>query len=89
MTEQIILTQIQQLPESLKKEVLDFIGYLLEKHNRKKPTASSDRKQATGAGSGIEEAIRIVQAGCDMGSFGDALEFQQTARQERKLPYRD
>ena len=32
MTEQLVLRQFQQLPESLKKEVLDFIGYLWSKH---------------------------------------------------------
>ena len=32
MTEQLVLLQLQQLPENLKKEVLDFIGYLFSKH---------------------------------------------------------
>ena len=33
MTDQLILYQLQQLPESLKLEVADFIGYLLKKHS--------------------------------------------------------
>jgi len=33
MTGQLILNQLQQLPESLRQEVVDFIGYLLKKHN--------------------------------------------------------
>lgn len=40
MTDKLILTQIELLPENLKKEVLDFIGYLLMKYKnegKKKP----------------------------------------------------
>ena len=37
MTDKIILTQLQVLPEDLKKEVLDFIGYLLSKHAKQLP----------------------------------------------------
>lgn len=37
----------------------------------------------------IEEAIRIVRMGCDMSSFGDALQYQMEARKDRDLPYRD
>ena len=33
MTDQLILNQLQQLPDSLRQEVVDFIGYLLKKHN--------------------------------------------------------
>ena len=33
MSEQLIYLQLQQLPDSLKQEVIDFIGYLLKKHN--------------------------------------------------------
>ncbi len=33
MTDQIIFRQIELMPPSLQKEVLDFIGYLLAKHN--------------------------------------------------------
>jgi len=33
MKEQQVLLQLQQLPDNLKQEVLDFIGYLFEKHN--------------------------------------------------------
>lgn len=33
MTDQHILLQLKQMPDDLKQEVLDFIGYLLMKHN--------------------------------------------------------
>jgi uncharacterized protein (UPF0305 family) len=35
MTEQLILKQLVQLPENLKQEVLDFMGYLIAKHQVK------------------------------------------------------
>ncbi len=38
VSDQVILRQLQQLPNSLKKEVLDFIGYLLSKY-QKQPKA--------------------------------------------------
>ncbi|MCB9339752.1 MAG: DUF2281 domain-containing protein [Lewinellaceae bacterium] len=41
MTNKSIITQLQVLPENLKKEVLDFIGYLVMKYSKeqqKKPT---------------------------------------------------
>ena len=46
MSDQDILFQLKQLPENLQQEVLDFIGYLLMKHNldtahRSKPTFGS------------------------------------------------
>jgi len=37
----------------------------------------------------LEEALRIVRQGCDMSSFGDALQYQNETRQERSLPFRD
>ena len=37
----------------------------------------------------IAEAIQIVQKGCDMGNFGDALEYQREIRKERSMPFRD
>ncbi|MFM9949922.1 MAG: hypothetical protein ACKV1O_18445 [Saprospiraceae bacterium] len=37
----------------------------------------------------LEEAIAAVSKGCDMGSFGDALEYQINTRRERSLPFRD
>jgi Protein of unknown function (DUF2281) len=93
MSDQIIFSQLQQLPEALKKEVMDFIGYLLEKHKvsarpNKAPKPNGKVKELK-AKKELEEAIKVVQAGCDMSSFGDALEYQKSARQERKLPYRD
>lgn len=36
----------------------------------------------------LSDAIRIVQMGCDMSTFGDALEFQINIRKDRVLPYR-
>lgn len=33
MTEQQIINQLNLMPENLKKEVLDFIGYLLNKYS--------------------------------------------------------
>ena len=36
MTEQLVLRQFQQLPDNLKQEVLDFIGYLWSKYNAQK-----------------------------------------------------
>jgi len=46
MTDQHILLQLKQMPDDLKQEVLDFIGYLLMKHNltqegKHKPTFGS------------------------------------------------
>jgi hypothetical protein len=48
MKEDIILKQYEMLPDSLKKEVLDFIGFLLFKYqqkttlkNKKKPVFGS------------------------------------------------
>lgn len=35
------------------------------------------------------EALRIIRTGCDMSSFGDALEYQRRVREERALPYRE
>ncbi len=37
----------------------------------------------------IEKALRIIRQGCDMSSFGDALQYQIETRQERSLPFRD
>ncbi len=37
----------------------------------------------------LAEAIRVVRLGCDMSTFGDALNFQLEARQDRNLPFRD
>lgn len=36
MTEQMALRQLQQLPDDLKQEALDFIGYLWTKYNAQK-----------------------------------------------------
>jgi hypothetical protein len=93
MSDQIIYTQLQQLPDALKKEVMDFIGYLLEKHKvaAQPPKAPKQHKAANGikAKQELEEAIRIVKVGCDMSTYGDALNYQIETRQDRKLPKRD
>ena len=34
MTDQLILRQLKMMPDNLKQEVADFIGYLLQKHQR-------------------------------------------------------
>ena len=39
--------------------------------------------------SDLAEAIRIVSMGCDMSSFGDALQYQIEIRNDRILPYRN
>ncbi|MCF8246169.1 MAG: DUF2281 domain-containing protein [Saprospiraceae bacterium] len=72
MSDQIIFTQLQQLPDALKKEVMDFIGFLLEKHRASsQPTGTPKQpKKGKATNTELEEAIKIVQAGCDMSSFG-------------------
>ena len=35
------------------------------------------------------EALRIIRKGCDMASFGDALEYRQRVREDRALLYRE
>ncbi|MEI6409492.1 MAG: hypothetical protein WCR52_08920 [Bacteroidota bacterium] len=37
----------------------------------------------------LAEAIKIVSMGCDMSTFGDALEYQIETRKDRNLPFRD
>lgn len=36
-----------------------------------------------------EKALRIIRQGCDMSTFGDALQYQMEARKDRSLPFRD
>jgi hypothetical protein len=86
MTDQILLREIQRLPDDLKAEVLNFIGYLLSKQ-KTRPQPQSVKLEHSAEE--IEAAIRIVQQGCDMSSFGDALEYQIDIRQDRELPFRD
>ncbi len=43
MTDKLILTQIELLPNNLKKEVLDFIGYLLMKYNKENKKKSAPK----------------------------------------------
>jgi hypothetical protein len=44
MTEKLILSEIHQLPESLKLEVLHFIVFLKQEHNQKiLPKTKGDR----------------------------------------------
>ncbi len=44
-TNQLILFQLQQLPETRKQEVLDFIGYLFSKHQIGKTPTKKNRPQ--------------------------------------------
>ncbi len=37
----------------------------------------------------MEKALRIIRQGCDMGTFGDALQYQMEVRKDRLLPFRD
>ena len=39
--------------------------------------------------SDLEEALRIIRQGCDMSTFGDALQYQMETRKERELPFHD
>jgi hypothetical protein len=48
MKEDIILKQYEMLPDSLKKEVLDFIGFLLFKYQQK-PTFKNKKKPVFGS----------------------------------------
>ncbi len=99
MTDQQVLMQLQQLPDNLKQEVLDFIGYLLAKHKKAAPVPPKPEKKRFSKYRGslkselsveeIEETLRMIRMGCDMSSFGDAGEYQTEVRKERSLPYRD
>ncbi len=44
MTDRDILSQIEQLPDGLKQEVIDFIGYLSEKYHLTVPAESRKKK---------------------------------------------
>lgn len=48
MTEQLIIKQLEQLPEHLQREVLDFAGFLLEKY-RAAPVREASAIQASAA----------------------------------------
>ena len=37
----------------------------------------------------VAEALRILEKGCDMTSFGDPLEYQRVSREDRPLPHRE
>lgn len=37
----------------------------------------------------IVEALRIIDEGCDMSNYGDALEYQKMVREDRELPHQD
>jgi hypothetical protein len=51
MNEQILLKQFEMLPDSLKKEVLDFLGYLLQKYQQK-PQKEDKKKPKFGSAKG-------------------------------------
>lgn len=62
MTDQLVLLQLKQLPEELKKEVLDFIGYLFSKYqllekNKMIQGPLQRNKPAFGCG-----AVKVVMA---------------------------
>lgn len=48
MKEDQVLSQFQQLPDNLKQEVLDFIGYLFEKHRVVVPKQPQNNKKLFG-----------------------------------------
>lgn len=50
MTEQLIIKQLEQLPEHLKREVLDFAGFLLEKY---KATPAKEASAVQGSSSNL------------------------------------
>ena len=58
MTEHLVFLQLQQLPDNLKQEVLDFIGYLLQKHHFQQQKAP---KNKAGKGPTIEAEKSLVQ----------------------------
>lgn len=43
MTEMILYSKINNLPQNLKKEVIDFIDFLQSKHETKKPKVKKPR----------------------------------------------
>jgi hypothetical protein len=43
MTEQLILQQLQIMPENLRQEVLDFVGYLISKHQAAIPKKNTPK----------------------------------------------
>jgi hypothetical protein len=53
MTDQQVLLQLKNLPDNLKREVVDFIGYLFSKYNlatKKRALPASNSKPAFGCG---------------------------------------
>lgn len=99
MTDQQVLIQLQQLPDNLKQEVSDFIGYLLAKYKKVAATPQPPEQKRFSKYRGslksglsveeLDETLRMIRMGCDMSSFGDAGEYQTEVRKERSLPYRD
>ena len=62
MTEQLILNQLKKMPEHLKREVLDFVGFLVEKHQRPIPQPVSTVTTQAGNQAGYlskEEIVRL------------------------------
>jgi len=62
MTEQLILQQLKKMPEHLKREVLDFVGFLVEKHQRPIPQPASTVTAQPGDQAGYlskEEIVRL------------------------------
>ena len=44
MTDQIILLQLKEMPDNLKQQVVDFIGYLSAKYNLSAASQSGKKK---------------------------------------------
>lgn len=51
MNDQLILLQLKQMPENLKQEVLDFINFLMAKHNIPEPKPQKKKSFAKYRGS--------------------------------------
>lgn len=73
---------ILEIPE---QRDLDLLIPLLERLRIR----FSSFKTTTSQPDEIDEAMRIVRLGCEMSSFGDALEFQADVRRDRLQPFRD
>ncbi len=52
MTEQLIFSQLYQLPENLKVEVLHYIEFLLKKHNNQVSKANTHKARIFGSAKG-------------------------------------
>ena len=80
--DQLILVQLQQMPDALKKEVLDFIGFLFEKHQLNGPKPKKNKpKSAFSSGlknsqNGKELPSEIIQPIKDDLNIGEMMQEQ-------------